>query len=136
MVGLAGLAGACATPAKEALEIREPRAVLMPSMGAVYLTVVNPGQESDRLLRVETAAARRAETHESREENGVMRMRPHPEGFAVPAGGTLALEPGGKHIMLVEPRDAAGEKIALTLHFEKAGAVAVQAPVTAPGAQP
>ena len=32
----------------------DPRANLLQDMGAVYLTVVNPGPESDRLLRVET----------------------------------------------------------------------------------
>jgi len=117
------------------LEIREPRATLMPEMGAVYLTVVNPGAESDRLLRVETAAARAAETHESLEENGVMRMVAHPDGFEVPAGGTLELAPGGKHIMLLEPKapqDAAGT-IPLTLHFEHAGAIEVQAVRSAMG---
>jgi copper(I)-binding protein len=102
-------------------------------MGAVYLTVVNPGPGSDRLLRVETAAARRAETHETLEENGVMRMVPRPEGFEVPAGGTLELKPGGKHIMLVEPQEPARGKIGLTLHFERAGAVQVEAELSAMG---
>ncbi|MEE8525676.1 MAG: hypothetical protein V3T72_17200 [Thermoanaerobaculia bacterium] len=47
-----------AVPAAAGLEIREPRVHLVPGgMGAVYLSVVNPGAESDRLLAVETAAA-------------------------------------------------------------------------------
>lgn len=116
-------------PAAADLEIREPQITLTPDAGTVYLTVVNPGARSDRLLRVETAAAGRAETHESVEENGVVRMVARPDGFEVPAAGTLALQPGGKHIMLVEPRipaDADGP-VALTLHFEHAGAIEVQA---------
>lgn len=134
-LALLGAANGCGQPAAPGLEIREPRATLMPEMGAVYLTVVNPGAESDRLLRVETAAARAAETHESLEENGVMRMVAHPDGFEVPAGGTLELAPGGKHIMLLEPKapqDAAGT-IPLTLHFEHAGAIEVQAVRSAMG---
>jgi copper(I)-binding protein len=136
---LALAAGGCGAPAGDAaapaLEVREPRAVLLPSSGAVYFTVVNRSGRSDRLLRVETAAARRAETHESVVENDVMRMVPHPDGFEVPARGSLELRPGGKHVMLVEPRPAAhaGGGIRLTLRFERAGAVEVQAPVSAVG---
>jgi protein SCO1 len=113
------------------IEVRNPRVTLVPPTGAIYLTVVNPGPEADRLLRVETAAARLAETHESRVEGGLMRMVARPEGFAVPAGGTLELKPGGKHVMLVETSaDAAtAATIPVTLHFERAGAVTVQAAV-------
>jgi copper(I)-binding protein len=130
-LSLLGAASGCEKPeaAPGALEIREPRASLMQEMGVVYLTVVNPGPESDRLLRVETGAARVAEMHESLHENGVVRMVARPEGFEVPAGGTLELGPGGKHIMLVEPRElqeAAGT-VPLTLHFERAGAIEVRA---------
>jgi copper(I)-binding protein len=120
-----------AAPASQ-LEIRQPRAVLTPSMGAVYFTVVNPGARNDRLLRVVTTAARVAETHETVEDGGMMRMVPRPEGFEVPAGGKLELQPGGKHIMLVEPRaPAAAGRIGLTLHFEHAGAIEVEAELPA-----
>jgi copper(I)-binding protein len=111
------------------LEIREPVVTLTGASAAAYFTVVNPGRQGDRLLRVETAAARRAETHESVEEDGMVRMVARPEGFAVPAGGTLELAPGGKHVMLVEPLapEAGAETVRLTLHFERAGAVEVEA---------
>lgn len=126
-----GAEQAPAPPPAGRLEIRQPRALLTPGMGAVYFTVVNPGPRSDRLLRVDTAAARLAETHESVDDNGVMRMVPHPDGFAVPARGTLELQPGGKHVMLVEPRPGSSEagRILLTLHFEHAGAIEVRAAV-------
>ncbi|HYO16525.1 MAG TPA: copper chaperone PCu(A)C [Thermoanaerobaculia bacterium] len=131
-IALLGMAIGCGQRAPAAvgeLEIRDARASLMQDMGVVYLTVVNPGPEDDRLLRVETAAARVAETHESLHENGVVRMAARPEGFEVPAGGTLELGPGGKHIMLIEPKTAqeAAGSIPLTLHFERAGAIEVQA---------
>lgn len=143
---LLGTAAACGRPADtsqaspaasptERIEIQLARATLMPETGAVYFKVVNPGPQADRLLRVETGAARAAETHESIEENGVMRMVARPDGFEVPAKGELVLEPGGKHVMLIAPQapaDAAG-KIALTLHFERAGAVEVQAELAEPG---
>jgi len=132
---------AAETPAAEtpataegALEIRDPQAQIMPGgeMGVVYLTVVNPGTEADRLLAVESPAAGAAETHETVEEaGGVLRMVPRPEGFEIPAGGTLVLEPGGKHVMLMAPeRPAEGtDELPLVLHFERAGAVEVTAPL-------
>jgi copper(I)-binding protein len=111
------------------LEIREPRVTLTSASAAAYFTVVNPGPQSDRLVRVETGAAARAETHESVEEDGMVRMVARPEGFVVPAGGTLELTPGGKHVMLVEPRtpEPGVATVRLTLHFERAGAIAVEA---------
>lgn len=132
-------AGAAGAPAVGKLEVREPRALLTPGMGmgAAYFTVVNPGSEADRLLRVETAAARVAETHESVDEGGMMRMVARPEGFEVPAGGTLELQPGGKHVMLMETRpaaDAAG-RIPLTLVFERAGRIEVQASLVEAGGE-
>lgn len=130
---LLGTAAGCRFATTTELEIREAKATLMAETGAVYLTVVNRSWTGDRLIHVETEAARAAETHESVEENGVVHMVARPEGFEVPAGGKLELAPGGKHIMLIEPKElqpAAGT-IALTLHFEGAGAIEVQAAVTA-----
>lgn len=125
-------AAAETSAAGPALTVRDARAVEVPGMAAVYLTVDNPGRAADRLLRVETAAAPRAEIHETVDDGGVMRMRPRPDGFEVPAGGSLALEPGGKHLMLVEPSlPAGGASLALTLHFARAGAIEIEAPVTA-----
>jgi copper(I)-binding protein len=119
-----------------ALEVRDARAALHPGTGVVYLTVVNAGSVDDRLLRVATAAAGVAETHETLMQDGMMRMVPRPEGFAIPAGGTLTLEPGGKHVMLreLQPPAAGAATLPLTLHFERAGAVEVQAALAAPGA--
>lgn len=140
LAAAAGCGGPAAGPEETAapaaaeaarVEVREPRITLTPGAdsAAVYLTVTNPGPQDDRLLRVETAVARLAELHESVEENGMVRMVAHPEGFVVPAGGTLELQPAGKHVMLIEPQvpEPAPGTIALTLHFERAGAVAAQA---------
>lgn len=137
-LGLALAAAGCAGDPPQGLEILQPRAMLVtPDLGVAYFTVANPGPEGDRLLRVETGAARLAETHETREENGVMRMLPRPEGFEVPAGGTLELRPGGKHVMLLGPRPPAGAgRIGLTLHFERAGAIQVEAALSSVGETP
>lgn len=100
--------------------------------GAVYLTVLNGLGEDVQLLAANSSAATAIELHETMEESGVMRMDPHPEGFAVPAGGSLVLKPGGKHIMLVglvQPL-AIGDTIDLALQFGNGETVTVTAPVT------
>ncbi len=63
-----------------------------------------------------------------------MRMVAHPDGFEIPPRCTVELAPGGKHVMLIEPRPGPGGKIRLGLRFEKAGVLEVEAPVTRLGA--
>ncbi len=45
----------------------------------------------------------------------------------VPAGAKVALQPGGLHVMLLDLKQplAVGEKIPLTLTFERAGTIEV-----------
>ncbi|WP_085122447.1 copper chaperone PCu(A)C [Tistlia consotensis] len=96
--------------------------------GAAYLTIDNKGTQADRLIAVETPAAKRAEIHQSLMEGGVMKMRAVEGGLALPAGASTALAPGGYHVMLmglVKPLKE-GESFPMTLTFEKAGKVEVE----------
>lgn len=63
-------------------------------------------------------------------DRGVTRMAPAGD-LAVPAYGSLALDPGGVHIMLMGLRQdlPPGSPITLILRFERAGGVAVTAQV-------
>lgn len=101
---------------------------------AVYLLLENRGPEADRLLGGATSVARALEIHESRVEDGVMRMRPV-EGVDLPPGETVAFQPGGLHIMLVDLqrplRD--GDAVSLTLRFMHAAPLEVSAEVRGPG---
>lgn len=122
-------------PVAARITVEAPRAQMMPGMGAVYLTIHNPADTADHLLSVETPWATVAEIHESLDDDGVVRMVAHPEGFEIPAGSTLELAPGGKHIMLMQVRELPAETshLPLTLHFREAGAVEIEAPMTALG---
>jgi copper(I)-binding protein len=106
-------------------------------IGVGYLKVKNTGGEPDRLIAVETPAAEKVEIHESAEENGIAKMRPV-DGVVIPAGGEVALAPGGLHLMLVNLKEglAAGERVPATLVFEKAGRVDVELAVEEMGAAP
>lgn len=103
--------------------------------GAAYLTVTNSGKEADRLIAASTPAAKTAELHTHIHDNGVMRMR-QVEAIDVPAGGTVALKPGGLHVMLMGLTAplAQGSSFDVTLTFEKAGKVTVPVAVQSAGA--
>ncbi len=98
-----------------------------------FLTVVNNGTVDDRLVSVVADVAEHAEIHEMSMKDNVMTMRPLAGGLAVPAGGEVALKPGGYHLMLVGLKRMLrqGESFAATLTFEKAGAVEVSFQVEA-----
>ena len=105
-------------------------------VSAGYLQIGNPGDEADRLVSVETDAAERVEIHEMDEVDGVMRMREVEGGLEIPAGGQVALQPGGYHLMLMGAREGleAGQQVDAVLVFERAGRVEVAFDVRPPGA--
>ena len=95
-------------------------------LAAGYLTVVNAGA-ADRLVGASSPAAARVETHVTRKDGDIFRMR-EVKHLDVPANGRLELKPAGAHLMLIDIRRPfrAGEKVPLTLRFEKAGEVKVE----------
>jgi copper(I)-binding protein len=99
-------------------------------LGAGYLTVTNAGA-ADRIVGASSAAAARVELHVNIKDGDVLRMREVKE-LKVPAKGRLELKPSGSHLMFVDIRQPfrQGEKVPLTLRFEKAGEVKVELPVT------
>jgi protein SCO1 len=112
------------------LRVEAPEAHLTPSgLGAGYLRIVNPGAEEDRLLGGESTLGR-VELHESIRAGTVVRMLARPEGFRVPARGSVELARGGKHLMLVgmEPPEGA-RTIPVVLRFERSAPIAVELPV-------
>lgn len=114
-----------------ALHVESPLVRLAPGgLGAAYLTITNGTSADDRLTEVDADAVGTVELHEVVTSGDVARMIARPEGFVIKVGETLELRPGGKHVML-SGIERAGERrsITLTLHFERAGAMAVEAPV-------
>ena len=102
-----------------------------------YVTLRNTGPEPDRLIGAAIPGAGRGEIHSMTTENGVMRMAPVPGGLALAPGATVALRPGGYHLMFLDLKDGlkAGETVVGTLTFERAGTVPVTFTVAPIGAQ-
>ena len=121
----------------KSLVIEHPFARATPPAAVVagaYLKVKNNGKESDRLVGASSPVAKETEVHEMHLEGGVMRMRAV-SGIDIKPGATIALQPGGYHVMLkglTRPL-VEGDKFPLTLSFEKAGPVEVVVKVEAMG---
>ncbi|MFA5522308.1 MAG: copper chaperone PCu(A)C [Castellaniella sp.] len=98
--------------------------------GAAYFTVDNHGPQDDRLLSAEAPVADRAELHTHIKDGEIMRMR-QVEHIDIPAGGSVALAPGGLHVMLMALKAPLqdGSHFPLTLNFEKAGTITIDVPV-------
>jgi periplasmic copper chaperone A len=139
----------------DAPEVHDARSRMSPKLAAaaaVYLELGNPSDHDEVLVSaaVSPEVAARAELHETYEveeddaaEMGgsmhggqddaaapMMGMREIPS-IEIPAGGTVALVPGGLHIMLLDLVEdlEPGTTFELTLEFERAGPVTVSVDV-------
>jgi len=94
---------------------------------AVYLTFVNDGPKSDRLLGVSTPIAEQASLHSNEKMDGMVHMQQLP-GIDIPAGQTIELKPGEMHIMLegLKHPFKEGEMVPLTLTLANEGEVKVE----------
>jgi hypothetical protein len=102
-----------------------------------YLTIENKGTTPDRLVSGTGDIAGKVEIHEMAMNNGVMTMRPLDKGLVIEPGKTVKLAPGGYHVMLMDLKGPLkqGDKVPLTLEFEKAGKVVLSLDVQGVGAQ-
>jgi copper(I)-binding protein len=106
-------------------------------IGGGYLTIENKGTAADRLIGGSGDISAKVELHEMKMDNGVMTMRPLDKGLAIEPGKTVKLAPGGYHLMLLDLKSPLkqGDKVPVTLEFEKAGKVKLTFDVQALGAQ-
>lgn len=98
--------------------------------GVVYVTFDNQSDDDERLVGASVDFAAAVELHTTEMDNGVMRMR-QVQGIDLPAGETVALEPGGYHIMLIglEHNLEAGDEFDVTFEFERMGTLTISVPV-------
>jgi copper(I)-binding protein len=106
--------------------------------GGGFLRIVG-GAANDKLLSASADVAGRVELHTMTMDGNIMRMR-QVDAIEVPAGKAVDLKPGGLHLMFMDLKAplTTGSSFALTLRFEKAGAMKVDVKVqpTAPAGLP
>jgi copper(I)-binding protein len=140
------LAGLLAAPA-HAQEVRAGDLVITQAwaratpggakIGGGYLTIENKGAAPDRLIGGSADVAGKVQVHEMAMNNGVMTMRPLDKGLTIEPGKTVKLAPGGYHLMMFDLKSPLkqGDKVPVTLEFEKAGQVKLSLDVQGIGAQ-
>lgn len=131
---VAACSGATASPALPSIAdawVRPPMAADRPAAG--YLVIANPSDQADALVGAASPVAASVEIHETMADaSGMMAMHPI-ERLEIGAGATVRLEPGGYHLMLMGVGDLppVGETVHLTLTFERAGPIVIEAEVRA-----
>lgn len=98
-------------------------------MTAMFGVVHNDTGKALTVVSATTDLATMVELHETVMVDGAMQMRPKTGGFAVAAGKTFTLAPGGNHVMLMGLTRAvkAGDQVMVTLKFDDGSSLAVAA---------
>jgi copper(I)-binding protein len=106
-------------------------------VGGGYITIENKGTAADKLIGASSDAAGSIQVHEMSMSGGTMQMRPLENGLAIEPGKTVKLAPGGYHLMMMDLKKPLkqGDKLSISLQFEKAGKVQVSFDVMGVGAQ-
>lgn len=99
--------------------------------GAAYMTLRNTGDDPAVVTRLSTDLATKPMVHATTTgEQGVVRMS-HVEEVEIPAGESVALEPGGLHVMLMDLQRPMieGESFTLSFIFTDGDEVSVEVPI-------
>ena len=99
---------------------------------AGYLIIKNTGSVDDQLINASADFAGMVMLHKSAVDSNNVATMQEVQSIDIPAGQTVTLQPGGFHIMFMNLKNTpqVGSKITLTLLFQKAGTITVQADVT------
>jgi periplasmic copper chaperone A len=107
----------------------------MPTAGGVYMLIKNSGSAPDKLLSGKSPACGMIEVHKMvMKSDGTMGMDLVDKPLEIPAGGEVELKVGGLHVMCIMKKDdlfKVGNKVDLTLNFEKSGEKTVSVEVRA-----
>lgn len=98
--------------------------------GAFYLTL-RGGSSDDVLTGASSDRCTMTELHETMMHDDMMSMEPVQTGIAIPAKGTVKLEPGGHHVMCMGVTDplTLGESVDVVLTFSSGTTMTVSAEI-------
>ena len=132
LAAFAVLVAACSS-GDDAVTVEDPWGRPSPSSAenAAFYMQLDGAAEDDLLVSASSSACSVVELHETQMSDGVMSMQHLPQGIPVPAGETVALEPGGLHVMCmgVQSPFAVGDMIEVGLEFENSGSMTVEAEI-------
>jgi len=99
-----------------------------------YFTVTNKAHEADRLVGAESPAAVKIEIHGIKVGGGGTTRKQMERGLGLPPDTAITLKPRGYHLWIeLKAPLAQGQKVPVTLRFEKAGTRSIELTVEAPG---
>jgi copper(I)-binding protein len=120
------------------IDISRPWARTSPTIAGFaggYFTVTNKAHEADRLVAAESAAAVKIEIHGIKVVGNGITMKQMEKGIGLPPDTAITLKPRGYHLWIeLKAALPQGQKVPVTLRFEKAGARSIELTVEAPGA--
>lgn len=100
-----------------------------------YFTVTNKAHEADRLVGAESPVATKIEIHGIKVVGAGITMKPLEKGLGLPPDTAITLKPRGYHLWIeLKGTLVQGQKVPVTLRFEKAGTRSIELAVEAPGA--
>lgn len=123
------LAGAAASASAAGVTVQQPRMRLIikerPAGG--FFTLRNDTDAPVTLIGVTSSACGMMMLHQSKEVNGVEQMLPV-KAVTAPAHGTLSFQPGGYHVMCMQPQSSmvVGNKVPVTLNFSDGKSIVAQ----------
>ena len=100
------------------------------SVLAGYMVIRNAGTTPAEITNISSPDFGHSEMHRTVVENGVASMVPIGK-LEIPPGEQITLEPGGTHLMLIDPRHPlrAGDTVTLTFHDAAGHASTFSVPV-------
>lgn len=95
-----------------------------------YLTLANRGSVPLTLNRVTSREFANVEMHATIVDDGVAGMQ-RLDSITIAEGGSIAFEAGGRHLMLIGPREALepGDTVTLEFHSDQPGLLILSAPL-------
>ncbi|MEM1115392.1 MAG: copper chaperone PCu(A)C [Bacteroidota bacterium] len=107
------------------------RAAPAGGVSAVFLQIENTTATADTLVAARTDASDDVQIHETVTQANGQRGMQEIGTIAVPAGGTVSLEPGGLHVMLLDlNRDLVeGDTLLVEFDFADRGTLVARAPI-------
>jgi copper(I)-binding protein len=101
-----------------------------------YFAVTNKGSTADRLIAAASPVAESVELQYIKVVGYGITMRVMERGLGLPPDTTITLKPRGYHLLFIGVKKplAKGERVPVTLTFEKSGTQQVELTVEAPGA--